>query len=66
MVRSIRNARAEYKVEAGKAITAHIVVSNNNLLNQFKDESAVICLLGRLSDQTLTISSKESLNSGKI
>jgi valyl-tRNA synthetase len=53
VVRGIRNARAEYNIQAGKRIPAVLVVGERaDFFNQYKD---VICNLAHLDEAQVTI-----------
>jgi valyl-tRNA synthetase len=75
LVRAVRNARAEYKVEAGKSLaSARVRVSpaalarNPRLLDELRKEKAVLALLGRLDERGLAIevaSSEDSQGQGQ-
>lgn len=54
LVRSVRNARAEYNVEPAKKIAAYIVGSPE-MLAVLENERAAISLLGRVDDGALSI-----------
>ncbi|CBJ31846.1 Valine--tRNA ligase [Ectocarpus siliculosus] len=55
LVRSVRNAKAEYKVEPGKKIPAVVQVSNKALRSDVIKEVAALCLLGRLDPEGLEV-----------
>jgi valyl-tRNA synthetase len=55
LVRSVRNARAEYNVEPGKKIAAFVVSSSASLATVLDAERAAISLLGRVDDAGLVI-----------
>ncbi|CAM9720753.1 unnamed protein product [Ectocarpus fasciculatus] len=55
LVRSVRNAKAEYKVEPGKKIPAVVQVSNKALRSDIIKEVAALCLLGRLDPEGLEV-----------
>jgi len=47
LVRAVRNARAEYKVEQGKKVAAIVQVADEGLRRELEKEKDVIALLGR-------------------
>jgi valyl-tRNA synthetase len=59
MIKSIRNARSDYNVEAGKKIAAHIYASHT-LKTDLQTERASIALLGRIDPLLLEISGSEA------
>ena len=54
LIRSIRNARAEYNVEAGKKIAA-IIKADGKLAQSLSDGKASLSLLGRIEESSLSI-----------
>ena len=60
LVRAVRNARAEYKVEAGKKIGAQICSSRPEILASMIPEKDIIALLARVEGTTLTFSDDAS------
>jgi len=60
LVRSVRNARAEYNVEPGKKIAAY-VVSSPEMQAVLEAERAAISLLGRIDDSGLKLVTTGSL-----
>lgn len=58
LVKSVRNARAEYNVEAGKKITAILQITPN-LYDQILSEKASICLLAKLDESKIQIESSD-------
>ena len=54
LIRSIRNARAEYNVEAGKKIAA-VIKADVKLAQSLSDEKASLSLLGRIEESSLSI-----------
>ena len=63
VVRSIRNARAEYLVEPGRRIAATILVESSELRNALSCEKEVMALLGRLEATQLYFNSISSSKS---
>ena len=63
LVRSIRNARAEYNVEMGKKIGACVVVPTDEMKQYFQNEKAGLALLGRIDINELQIVSLEEFES---
>ena len=57
LIRAIRNARAEYDVQPGKKIGAHICCSNHELLSSIRSEQALFPLLAKVDPSGLTLSS---------
>lgn len=55
VVRSVRNARAEYEVEPGKKIKASVVTSSPSLCRYFTQERQSLALLAKLDGDTLEI-----------
>ena len=55
VVRSVRNARAEYNVEAGKKIAAVVRIASPHLRAQLSSERAALCLLAKIDDAQLLI-----------
>jgi len=55
LVRSVRNARAEYNVEPAKKIAAYIVSSSPDMMAALRAERAAISLLGRIDDAGLQL-----------
>ncbi|CAM9653610.1 unnamed protein product [Chrysoparadoxa australica] len=55
LVRSVRNCRAEYKVDMGKKIAANVQVGDASLLSDLQSESAAVSLLARIDPEALTI-----------
>jgi len=55
LVRSIRNARAEYQVDPGKKIGARVFAADAGLQAALTAESAVVSLLGRVDADALTV-----------
>jgi valyl-tRNA synthetase len=66
IVRAVRNARAEYKVEAGKSIAAIIKIADPALCNAMKEERAVISLLGRIDDRSLSVDLTAEADASKM
>ena len=54
LIRSIRNARAEYNVEAGKKIAA-VIKADGKLAQSLSEEKASLSLLGRIEESSLSI-----------
>uniref|UniRef100_A0A7S2AXJ4 valine--tRNA ligase n=1 Tax=Octactis speculum TaxID=3111310 RepID=A0A7S2AXJ4_9STRA len=65
LVRSIRNARAEYQVEPGKKIAAQVVVTDPSFLATIESEASAVALLGRIDPDGLTwsLERQESMSS---
>lgn len=55
LVRGIREARAEYKVEPAKKISAQVLVADSSLRSDFISEKAALALLARLDPKQLTV-----------
>eukprot|EP00953_Heterococcus_sp_UTEX-ZZ885_P026833 14459-Heterococcus_DN1.PRE.3 len=55
LVRSIRNARAEYKVEPARKIAASVQVADAGLRDELTTEIAALALLARLDPAGLTV-----------
>ena len=55
LIRAIRNARAEYNVQPGKKIGAHISCSNPDLLSSIASEQALLPLLAKIDPSSLTL-----------
>lgn len=53
VVRSIRNARAEYNVEPGRRIAATVVIDDRETLDALKGESSILSLLAKLDQDAL-------------
>jgi valyl-tRNA synthetase len=62
LVKSVRNARAEYNVEAGKKITAVLQITPN-LYEKILSEKASICLLAKLDESKIQIESSDASRS---
>jgi len=60
LVRSVRNARAEYNVEPGKKIAAVIVISDYAMLKHVEAERVAIAMLARIDEPLLEIRSSSS------
>lgn len=59
IIRSIRNARAEYNVEAGKKISVIIQCNRPAFREQLSSEKSIISLLARVDSDTFTVSDFE-------
>eukprot|EP00611_Tribonema_gayanum_P024659 TRINITY_DN5492_c0_g2_i2.p1 TRINITY_DN5492_c0_g2~~TRINITY_DN5492_c0_g2_i2.p1 ORF type:complete len:812 (-),score=334.59 TRINITY_DN5492_c0_g2_i2:58-2274(-) len=59
LVRSIRNARAEYKVEPARKISANVQVSDAALRADLTAEAAALALLARLDPAALSVSAMD-------
>ena len=57
LIRSIRNARAEYDVQPGKKIGAYISCSSPELLEAIDGEKALLPLLAKIDPSSLTLAS---------
>lgn len=55
VVRSVRNARAEYNVEPGKKIAASIVSTSEEMCKIFDQEIQSLALLARLDKDAITV-----------
>lgn len=55
LVRTIRNARAEYNVEAGKKIAAVVVAPSTSMKAKIEAEVASVALLGRIDASELKV-----------
>ena len=55
LVRTIRNARAEYNVEAGKKISAVVVAPSQSMKSKIEAEVASVALLGRIDATELKV-----------
>lgn len=54
VVRSVRNARAEYGVEPGKRVAATVLAASNELKVALEKEAEVLALLAKLEGSSLT------------
>jgi len=61
LVRSVRNARAEYNVEPAKKIAAYITTGSTDMQVLLQAERAAISLLGRIDDAQLQVVGPGSL-----
>jgi valyl-tRNA synthetase len=66
LVRSIRNARAEYNVEPGKKIATTIVAPSDFVKENILAEQAAIALLGRIDETMLEIKTPRDFNSEEM
>lgn len=57
LIRSIRNARAEYDVQPGKKIGAYISCRSPELLEAIEEEKALLPLLAKVDPSALTLTS---------
>ncbi|KAL3143467.1 hypothetical protein ABBQ38_002278 [Trebouxia sp. C0009 RCD-2024] len=64
VVRSIRNARAEYGVELGRKIPATICVAADNTREALQQEAAVVCLLAKVDSEALAFDASTSKSNG--
>lgn len=55
LVRTVRNARAEYNVEAGKKIAAVVVAPSTSMKSKIEAEAASVALLGRIDAPQLKV-----------
>jgi len=55
LVRSVRNARAEYKVDQGKKVEALVQIADENLRSSIEAEKPALALLGRIDPEKLTV-----------
>ncbi|CAM9542848.1 unnamed protein product [Pylaiella littoralis] len=65
LVRSVRKAKADYKVEPGKKIPAVVQVSNKQLRSDIIKEAAALCLLGRLDPEGLEVQGLDGPREGQ-
>lgn len=54
-IRAVRNARAEYGVEAGKKISASVVTNSPDLCQYFNEEIQAFALLARLDKEGVSV-----------
>lgn len=59
VTRSIRNARSEYDVQPGKRISATIVVTDDNILNELQNEIKSLIVLTKLDPEKVIITSTD-------
>lgn len=55
LVRTVRNARAEYNVEAGKKIAAVVLAPSTSMKSKIEAEAASVALLGRIDASQLKV-----------
>ncbi|KAM3569768.1 hypothetical protein VYU27_008148, partial [Nannochloropsis oceanica] len=65
LVRAIRNARAEYRVEPGKKVAAMIQVADPGFRAKLEVERDVLALLGRIDGGKLSVGGIEEVEGGK-
>lgn len=58
IIKSIRNARAEYNVDQAKKIPGEIIISDKGLLETLKTEAKVVVLLAKMEEERMTFETK--------
>lgn len=64
IIKSIRNARAEYNVDLGKKIVARILVKNEGTRAAVNEELGVLVLLARLDEKEVCVNGSLGTDSG--